>query len=114
MDHYVSDPMTKIFFDGLKPEGERDAAGVKAAKDTLDAILPLLDKDLGGKTWAMGDTFTMADCAAAPALGYLRMVRPFDAYKNVTAYAHRLFERPSFAKVLKEAEPYLAMFAQKK
>jgi glutathione S-transferase len=113
MDLYVNDPMAKIFFDGMLPEGQRDPHGVTKAKETLDTIFNVIDKDLEGKTWALGDTFTMADCAAAPALAYSSMVHPFAAYKNLTAYANRLRERPSFAKVLKEAEPHMAAFAKK-
>ena len=50
----------------------------------------------------------MADCAAAPCLAYLRRVYPYEQHKHLSAYAARLMERPSFARVLKEAEPYLA------
>jgi glutathione S-transferase len=53
----------------------------------------------------------MADCAAAPALFYANLVLPLGAtYKNTAAYLSRLLERTSFARVVKEAEPYLAMF----
>ena len=59
----------------------------------------------------MGEAFTLADCAAAPALFYGNMVVPFgDSHKNLAAYFERLKARPSFARVLKEAEPYFAMF----
>lgn len=59
----------------------------------------------------MGDTFSMADCAAAPALHYANLVEPFSAaHVNVAAYLARLQSRPSFARVLQEAEPYRAMF----
>ena len=51
--------------------------------------------------------FSLADCAAAPSLFYGNMVVPFgDAHKNLKAYFERLKVRPSFARVLKEAEPY--------
>lgn len=113
MDNYVNDPMGKIFFDGMLPEGQRDPHGVTRAKETLDAIFKVVDKDMEGKTWAMGDTFSMADCAAAPALAYSSMVHPFPQYKHLTAYTNRLRERPSFAKCLKEAEPHMAAFAKK-
>jgi glutathione S-transferase len=59
------------------------------------------------KTWAMGDEFSMADCAAAPSLFYANMVMPFaDTYKNAAAYLGRLMKRPSFARALEEAQPY--------
>ena len=65
---------------------------------------------MGTKTWAVGDSFTMADCAAAPALFYADMVQPFGAsHPAATAYLRRLKERPSFARVLEEAEPYMKL-----
>jgi len=61
--------------------------------------------------WAMGDAFSLADCAAAPALLYANEVLPFgESHSNVAAYLDRLKARPSYARVLKEAEPYFAMF----
>jgi glutathione S-transferase len=58
----------------------------------------------------MGETFGLADCAAAPALFYGSMAVPFGAeHKNVAAYLERLKARPSFARVLKEAQPYFNM-----
>ena len=59
----------------------------------------------------MGDAFTMADCAAAPALFYADKVLPFtDTHKNTAAYFGRLMERASYARVIKEAQPYFALF----
>jgi glutathione S-transferase len=66
---------------------------------------------MGTKTWAMGDAFSMADCAAAPAMFYANLVMPFgDTHKNAAAYLGRLMERPSFARAVKEAQPYFALF----
>jgi glutathione S-transferase len=107
-DCYVNDPMQKIFFDTRRPAGKNDPFGVEAARKTLNTALDMLDKALAGKTWVMGDDFTMADCAAAPALYYCRLVNPYEGRKNLTAYAGRLFERPSYARVMKEFEPILA------
>jgi glutathione S-transferase len=62
------------------------------------------------KTWATGDAFTMADCAAAPALFYANMLTPLgDVYPNAAAYLRRLMDRPSFARAIKEAQPYFAL-----
>ena len=62
------------------------------------------------KTWAIGDAFTLADCAAAPALFYANTVVPFgDDAQELSAYLDRLMARPSFARVLEEAEPYFFM-----
>jgi glutathione S-transferase len=106
-DFYVNDPMQKIFFDGAKPEAERDPRGVAAAKATLDTAYVMADELLAGRTWALGDTFSLADCAAAPALNYARVVYPFDKYKNIVAYADRLAGRESFGRVLAELLPIL-------
>jgi glutathione S-transferase len=111
-DFYINDPMQKIFFDGMRPPGKNDAYGVAEARARLDAAYTMLDKSLTG-TWAVGNDFTMADCAAAPPLAYAKMVHPFDSYKNVVAYMNRLNERPSFQRCLKDAAPILAQMQPK-
>jgi len=71
----------------------------------------LIDDWMSTRTWAMGDAFGMADCAAAPALFYADLVEPFSAsHPHAGAYLARLKERPSFARVIEEAKPYFAMF----
>ncbi len=107
-DLYVNDSLTKIFFDGRKPEAERDPKGVAAARERLELVFGMVDNHLAKRTWMMDDAFSMADCALAPCLGYARMLHPFDKWKHLTAYAGRVMERPSFAKVHAEAAPYLA------
>jgi glutathione S-transferase len=108
-DLYVNVPMQKIVTDKLRPAGRTDPHGVEEAKMLLQISLGMIDQDMAGKTWAMGDAFTMADCAAAPALFYANIVMPFaDSHKNAAAYLARLMERPSFARAVKEAQPYLA------
>jgi glutathione S-transferase len=113
-DCYVNDLVSKIFFDGMRPEGKGDAFGVEQAKKRLEVAYGLLDEQLAGRTWAAGDVFTMADCSAAPALGYARMVQPFDRYETLAAYAARLFERPSFRRIMSDAAPILAQITGKK
>jgi glutathione S-transferase len=110
-DLYVHDPMQKIVGDKLRPDGKTDAYGVEQAKGRLQSAYAMIDREMSARTWAMGDTFTMADCAAAPALFYANKVMPFsDASKNAAAYLARLMERPSFARVLREAQPYFHLF----
>lgn len=109
-DNYVHHPMQKIVGDRLRPAGKKDSFGVDEARNQMRFSYGMIEQALEGKTWIMGDEFTMADCAAAPALEYAAMVEPFASYKNMTAYYARLEQRPSFARVLKEAEPYRHMF----
>ena len=109
-DLYANVPMQKIVTDKLRPAGQNDLYGVEQAKALLQTALGLIDQAMAAKIWAMGNTFSMADCAAAPPLFYANMVMPFaDTHKHAAAYLARLKERPSFARVIKEAQPYLAL-----
>jgi glutathione S-transferase len=113
-DLYLNEMMTTVFFDGRKPPEARNPAAVKHAQETLDTMLGNLDTHLGKHTpWVMDHDFTMADCSLAPTLGYMRMVHPFDAHKNVAAYFQRVAERPSFKRIMDEAAPYLAAMSSK-
>jgi glutathione S-transferase len=110
-DHYVHVPMQKIVTDRIRPEGRHDPHGVEEAKALLQTSLGMIDRDMATKAWAMGDAFSMADCAAAPALFYADKVMPFaETHRNAAAYLERLMQRPSFARVLQEAQPYFGMF----
>ncbi len=103
-DLYVHLPMQKIVGDRLRPEGRKDPHGVEEARARLQSCYGMIDQDVAGKTWAMGETFSIADCAASPALFYASKVMPFgDSHKNLTAYFDRLTARPSFARVIREA-----------
>lgn len=106
-DCYVQEPMQKIVLDRLRPEGNRDQYGVEQAKAQLRAAYDIIEGEMASKVWAIGGAFTMADCAAAPALFYANTALPFgEKHRNAAAYLDRLMARPSFARVLKEAEPY--------
>ena len=110
-DHYVQEPMQRIVGDRLRPAGRNDPHGVEQAQAQLHQAYAVLERQMDGKTWALGDAFTLADCAAAPALFYADTVAPFGAtHANLSAYLDRLMARPSFARVLKEAEPYFGLF----
>lgn len=110
-DLHVHEPMQKIVTDKLRPAGKNDPYGVDQAKTSLQMAYRIINQDMAVKTWATGDAFSMADCAAAPALFYANLVMPFgDTNQNVAKYFGRLMERPSFARVVKEAQPYFALF----
>jgi glutathione S-transferase len=109
-DLYVNVPMQKIVTDKLRPAGKNDLYGVEEARKLLQTSLGMIDRDMEAKAWVMGDAFTMADCAAAPPLFYANMLMPLsDAHKNVAKYLGRLMERPSFARAVTEAQPYLKL-----
>ena len=110
-DLYVHEPMQKVVGDRLRPASSKDPYGVEQAKARIQTAYGMIEADMITKTWAMGDAFSMADCAAAPSLFYANLVVPFgDTHKNVAGYFGRLMERPSFARAVKEAQPYFHMF----
>ena len=109
-DLHVHEPMQKIVGDRLRPADSKDPFGVAQAKQRIETSYRMMDQQMASKTWATGDTFSMADCAAAPALFYAKLVVPFEAHKNVAGYFARLSERPSFARCVTEAKPYFHMF----
>ena len=110
-DLYVHEPMQKIVGDRLRPDSKKDPHGVEEAKARLRTSYRMIDQEMATRTWAIGEAFSLADCAAAPALFYANEVMPFgENHAKVAAYFNRLKARPSYARVLKEAEPYFAMF----
>ncbi|MGD9922795.1 MAG: glutathione S-transferase family protein [Pseudorhodoplanes sp.] len=113
-DNYVNQNMQRVVFDRRRPADKRDPYGVEHAKAHLRTTLDMIERDIAGRpsvAWIMGENFTMADCAAAPALFYADKVMPLnDGHPHVAAYLGRLMRRASFLRVLKEAKPYLDMF----
>ena len=109
-DLCVNVPMQKIVADRLRPAGKTDPYGVDQAREQLRIAYGVIEQEMGARTWAMGNAFSMADCAAAPALYYADLVLPLGAHANAAAYLERLMKRPSFARAVEEAEPYRRLF----
>jgi len=110
-DFYVELPMQKIVTDRLRPGGANDAFGVEQAHGQLREAYGVIEAEMASKEWAAGDAFSIADCSAAPALFYANTVEPIgETHKCTKAYLTRLMQRPSFSRVLEEAEPYFKFF----
>ena len=110
-DLYVHAPMQTIVGDRNRPPGSKDPYGVEQARATLRTAYDRIEREMATKRFAASDTFSMADCAAGPALYYANRVLPFGAtLPNTAAYLGRLLDRPTFRRVMTEAEPYFAMF----
>jgi glutathione S-transferase len=110
-DQYVSVPMQKIVTDRIRPAGATDPHGVADARSTLHTAYAMIDGQLAANIWATGPTFTMADCAAAPALFFATIVEPPPPeYVALSAYFERLLARPSVQRTLADARPYFSMF----
>jgi len=112
-DLYLQMPMQDVVGDRLRPAGQKDPYGVEKARTRIRGTLDMIEQQMATNTWAMGGDFTLADCSASPALYYANKVVPFaDSHPGAFAYLGRLMARPSFARVLKEAEPYFKFFPQ--
>ena len=110
-DLYVSQPMQKIVTDRIRPEGAGDPFGVAEARSTLDVAYAMIEAQMENHTWAVGEDFTLADCAALPALFFASVVHPFGAhYPRTAQYLERLLSRDSIRRTLNEAQPWFEMF----
>lgn len=110
-DNYVMNTATVSVFNAIRPEDNRDPFGVGESLKMLGRAYAWLDKWLEGREWAAANTFTLADCAAAPSLFYADWIHPIpEGFANLRAYRTRLLARPSFARAVDEARPYRSFF----
>ncbi|MDL9997327.1 glutathione S-transferase family protein [Variovorax sp. J22P240] len=108
-DLYVMTPMQECTADLLRPEGDRD--GAKRAREGLSSAYAFIDRHLEGRTWVSGDAFSLADCAAAPALFYAVTYVPLrPQHVRLAAYFERLMEHPSVALTIDQARPYFKFY----
>ena len=110
-DLHVMTPVQHAVGAALSGAPEKTEEGRAFAGDKLDLAYAWLETRLAGKTWAAGDRFTLADCAAAPSLFYADWTQPIPAaLPLLRAYRARLLARPSFARAVEEARPYRHLF----
>lgn len=111
-DNVVMTPVQAIVAEHLPFITEApDENRIARAREALDKAYPWLDARLKDRTWAAGDSFTLADCSGAPALFYADWVHPIPTeLASMKAYRSRVLERPSVARVVDEARPYRHLF----
>ena len=110
-DSYVMNQMQVFVDNRLRAPERRRPWDDEAAATTLDTIYVWLEARLDGRVWAVGDAFSIADCAAAPALFYADWVHPIpEAHARLRAYRQRLLARPSIKATVDEARPYRDFF----
>lgn len=110
-DLYVMTPMQALTANLLRPESERDTVGVDRDRAALSSAYTWIDRHLEGRTWAAGGDFSMADCAAAPALFYAVTHVPMAAqHTRLAAYFECLLARPSVARTIDEARPFFQFY----
>lgn len=110
-DNYVMDAMAKPVFEALKGEAGRREQAMAEARQALDTAYGWLESRLQNRTWAAGESFSMADCAAAPSLFYADWVhRIGPEFVRLREYRAQLLARPSFARAVEEGRPYRSYF----
>jgi glutathione S-transferase len=110
-DLYVMAPMQRFIAQQLRPAAERDAGIIADSLTELRNAYDMIEDRRGACVWAAGESFSMADCAAAPALFYAHIVAPFSpSHVNLARYFDRLMARPSVKQVITEARPYFHYF----
>lgn len=107
---YVAVQLTAVVLDALRPADRRDPLCVEQAKAAIGRAYEAAEDRVEDLDGATGNGFTLADCAAAPALFYADIVVPLTGRPKLAAYKERLLARPSFARVVEEARPYRALF----
>jgi glutathione S-transferase len=110
-DLYVMSNLQKPVADKLRPEGNNDPFGVQKARGDLHKAYDWLEANLGDGPWAVGEQFTMADCAAAPSLFYADWIEEIgDARPRLKAYRTRLLAHPAVSRAVEEGRPYRHYF----
>jgi glutathione S-transferase len=110
-DNHVMSPMQHAVNGALTGKEERKREHVAHAAERLDLAYGWLEPQLRSRRWAAGDTFTLADCAAAPSLFYADWVHPIgSAFSSLRAYRARLLERPSVVRAVDGGRPYRSLF----
>jgi len=107
-DLHVHNNMQQIVGDKLRPADGHDPIGLKEAKERLGVALGIAEEQMATRKWACGDVFSMADCAAGPPLFFINKMMPLG--KHLKNYLERLTQRPSYARALREAEPFMQYF----
>ena len=110
-DLYVQGNMQPVVNHALRPEGMGDPYGAELGRKNLHLAYDWLETNLPDSEWAVGDSFTLADCAAAPALFYADWVEEIgDSRPKLQAYRARLLAHPTVARAVDEARPYRPYF----
>lgn len=110
-DLHVMSPVQQAVGGALSGDAVKREEGLARSAQLLERAYGWLEGQLEGKTWAAGEDFTLADCAAAPSLFYADWVhRISDRHPRLAAYRARLLARPSFARAVEEARPYRPLF----
>ena len=111
LDLHVHLPMQSVVAERMRPDDQKDPSGAAAAIAALRKAYSVLEARMATRTWAAGEAFTLADCAAVPALFYANAIAPFTAdHPALSGYFERLIARPSAQRAIGEAQPWFEYF----
>lgn len=106
-DNYVQIPMQAIVADRMTGKN----SDMSAQRAALHRAYRLIEQRLAGRVWIAGDTFSMADCAAVPALFFAMTLENFPAdCPLLAAYFERLIARPSVQAMFDDARPSFKLY----
>lgn len=110
-DLHVMNAMQHAVNGAITGDPVKRSDGMTMAVTKLERSYAWVETELAGREWAAGADFTLADCAAAPALFYADWVHPIpEGLTVLRGYRQRLLGRPSFARAVDEARPFRPLF----
>lgn len=111
-DSHVMTPMQHAVNGALTGKPDRRDEARAHARERLEVAYAWLERILAGRTWAAGQGFSLADCAAAPSLFYADWTHAIDPekYPALRAYRARLLARPSVARAVDGGRPHRHLF----
>ena len=110
-DLHVMAPVQHAVNAALTGNAERKAEGVAWATEKLEKAYAWLEGRLAGRTWAVGEGPTLADCAAAPSLFYADWVHQIGPeFPKLRDYRTRLLAWPAFARCVEGGWPFRQYF----
>ncbi len=111
-DNFIMNMMQRAVNESLRSDPTRLEEALARTRESLTTAYAWIDKRLEGRSWAAGEDFTLADCAAAPSLFYADWVHQISDpdFPTLRAYRSRLLARPSFARAVEEARRYRSYF----
>lgn len=106
-DQYLNDPVVSLIFESWKLPGQQDVDVIDNSTEKVGIMYRYLGDHLEGREFLAGDAFSLADCAAIPALYYSRSFADFSSIDTLQQYWDRVSKRPAFQRLQKEALPFV-------
>ena len=111
-EHFTRHAGTLYFNYVIKPKfnlGEIDNKAVEEATGFLRLFGAVLDDQLAGKTFLLGDHLTVADFAVSVTLPYAETIRlPFENFGNIARWKSQLAEIPAWREPFPKAQAQAA------